>query len=168
MATEHTAEEEKATALHDHFSNYLGFPTCRQNTLNWETLRLQTHDLRDLDNDIIVFEIERAILKMPSEKASRPDGYIGSFFKRCWHIMKLDVIEALQEIFALRLSCWNLLNSVNIVLIPKNEEAQGICEYWPISTKHSMARLLGKVLANRLSPKLDRIISQNQSAFIKG
>jgi hypothetical protein len=161
MGTEHTGEEEKATALHDHFSNHLGFPTCRQNTLNWETLRLQTHDLRDLDNDITESEIERAISEMPSEKAPGLDGYIGGFFKRCWHIVKLDVIEALQEIFALRPGCWNLLNSANIALIPKNEEAQGIgeyrpisiilCEYRPISIMHNMARLLGKVLANILT-----------------
>jgi hypothetical protein len=95
MGTEYTGEEEKAAALHDHFSNHLGFPACRQNTLNWKTLRLQTHDLRDLDNDITETEIEQAISKMPSEKALGPDGYISGFFKRCWHIVKLDVIEAL-------------------------------------------------------------------------
>jgi hypothetical protein len=57
---------------------------------------------------------------------------------------------------------------VNIALIAKTNEAQVIGDYWLISIMHSMARLLGKVLENRLSPHLDHIVSHNQSAFIKG
>jgi hypothetical protein len=33
---------------------------------------------------------------------------------------------------------------------------------------HSMVRILGKVLANRLSPHRDKMVSPSQSAFIKG
>jgi hypothetical protein len=33
---------------------------------------------------------------------------------------------------------------------------------------HSMVRILGKVLANRLSPHRDKMVSPSQRAFIKG
>jgi retron-type reverse transcriptase len=33
---------------------------------------------------------------------------------------------------------------------------------------HSVAKIIGKVLANRLAPHLDSIVSHSQSAFIKG
>jgi hypothetical protein len=33
---------------------------------------------------------------------------------------------------------------------------------------HSMASILEKVLANRLSPHLDKMVSPSHSAFIKG
>jgi hypothetical protein len=78
------------------------------------------------------------------------------------------VVHALQEIFALRGDCWNLLNSVNVALIAKTDEAQVIGDYRPIEIMHNMVRIIGKVLANRLSPHLDRMVSPSQSGFIKG
>ena len=38
----------------------------------------------------------------------------------------------------------------------------------PISVVHSFAKLVTKILANRLASKLDQLVSPNQSAFTKG
>jgi hypothetical protein len=57
---------------------------------------------------------------------------------------------------------------VGIALIPKKEEAQAVTDYRPISVMHSTAKLLCSILAERLAPHLDRIVSKSQSAFIKG
>jgi hypothetical protein len=57
---------------------------------------------------------------------------------------------------------------VGIALIPKKEEAQAVTDYRPISVMHSTAKLLRSILAERLAPHLDRIVSKSQSAFIKG
>jgi hypothetical protein len=100
--------------------------------------------------------------------ALRPDGYIGAFFKHGWNIVKLDVVQALREIFALRGECWNLLNSTDVALIAKTDDAQVIGDHRLISITHNMARILGKVLANRLSPHLDKMEYPSKSAFIKG
>jgi hypothetical protein len=102
------------------------------------------------------------------EKASGPDGYVGLFYKSCWTIIKDDVIAGIREIFALRGNYWNLLNSANVTLLPKKNGAQSIADYRPISVIHSMAKLLGKLLANRLSPLIDGMVSHCQSAFIRG
>jgi hypothetical protein len=53
------------------------------------------------------------------------------------------------------------------VLIPKKENPQRITDYRPISLTHSFAKLITKILANRLGPQLDELISINQSAFIR-
>lgn len=103
----------------------------------------------------------------PSEKAPGPDGYIGGFFKMAWDIIKHDLVAAVQDIFECRAGCWNLLNSANITLIPKREEATTVGDYRPISLMHSIAKILGKILANRLEPHLDSLVSHSQSAFIK-
>jgi predicted NAD-dependent protein-ADP-ribosyltransferase YbiA (DUF1768 family) len=79
------------------------------------------HGLHELDTDVDMEEIHTAILQTAPEKAPGLDGYIGAFFKACWDIVKHDLIAALTEIFELRLGCWNLLNSANIVLIEKKE-----------------------------------------------
>lgn len=52
-----------------------------------------------------------------------------------------------------------LLNSASRVLIPKNEEAIGVGDFRPISLVHSFAKLLTKVLANRLAPRLNNLIA---------
>lgn len=42
-----------------------------------------------------------------------------------------------------------------------------VADYRPISLVHSFAKIISKILANRLAPELSHIISANQSAFLK-
>jgi len=53
------------------------------------------------------------------------------------------------------------------VLIPKTVEAKTLSDYRPISLTSSIAKILSKLLANRLSNSLDLLVSRNQSAFIR-
>jgi mannosylglycoprotein endo-beta-mannosidase len=62
----------------------------------------------------------------------------------------------------------NLLNSANIVLIPKKEGADEVTDYRPISLIHSIAKILSKTLALRLRLHMRTLVTVNQSAFIKG
>ncbi|WVZ97153.1 LOW QUALITY PROTEIN: hypothetical protein U9M48_042708, partial [Paspalum notatum var. saurae] len=41
-------------------------------------------------------------------------------------------------------------------------------DYCPISLVHSFAKLVTKIMANRLAPRLKNLVSPNQSAFVKG
>jgi hypothetical protein len=134
------------------FASHFGQPQPRHQTLNWEALHIPRHDLSHLDADLSESEIDAAIAQLPAEKAPGPDGYIGAFFKQCWSIVKQNVVAAIREIFNLRGECWNLLNSANVALIAKIEEPQAIGDYRPTGIMHNMGKLLGKVLANQLSP----------------
>lgn len=55
-----------------------------------------------------------------------------------------------------------------MVLIPKKEDAIRVGDYRPISLVHSFAKLITKIMANRLAPKLQSLVANNQSAFIRG
>jgi hypothetical protein len=116
-------------------------------------------DLTDLDRDITKEKIKTAVMQLPPEKAPSPDGYIGAFNKKCWHTVKDDVVRAIQDLFALRVNRWNLLNSANITLIAKKDGAQRIVDFRLITVMHSIAKLLGKIIANRLAPRLDQLVS---------
>jgi hypothetical protein len=59
------------------------------------------------------------------------------------------------------------LNSAFICLIPKKDDATGADHFRPISLMHSFAKIITKILANRLAPQLNEMISQNQSAFVR-
>jgi len=47
-----------------------------------------------------------------------------------------------------------LLNSVYITLLPKKDDAASIKDFRPISLVHSFAKLITKLLANRLASRL--------------
>jgi hypothetical protein len=61
------------------------------------------------------------------------------------------------------------LNNAFLKLIPKGEAvASGMKDFRPISLVHSFAKLLAKILAMRLAPKMHDLVDPSQSAFIRG
>jgi mannosylglycoprotein endo-beta-mannosidase len=54
--------------------------------------------------------------------------------------------------FMLNAQGFELLNSANIVLLPKKTEAKRVTNFRPISLIHSIAKMFAKLLANRLAP----------------
>ena len=107
------------------------------------------------------------INQMPSDKAPRPDGYTGAFFKATWDIIKDDIVAAANNFHALRCSSLQMINSANIILLPKKDGAEEITDFRPISLIHSFIKIIAKALALRLAPHMNDIVSTNQSAFIK-
>lgn len=59
------------------------------------------------------------------------------------------------------------INSAHLLLIPKKADAKRVVDYLPISLIHSIAKLVSKLLSNRLAPELNVLVSRAQSAFIK-
>jgi retron-type reverse transcriptase len=72
-----------------------------------------------------------------------------------------------QQLSQLRGGTFNLLNTANIVLLPKKEEASRIGDYRPISLVYSISKIFSKILANKLAPKLQEMVSSSQNAFSK-
>jgi hypothetical protein len=60
-----------------------------------------------------------------------------------------------------------MLNSAYITLIPKKAQADQVKDFRAISVVHSFAKLVTKMLANRLASHLDQMVSPSQSVFIK-
>ncbi|WVZ91565.1 hypothetical protein U9M48_037717 [Paspalum notatum var. saurae] len=142
-------------------------PRLRELTLNWSALAVAHHDLSSLEAPFSLEELKETIFSMPSDKAPGPDGFTGIFFKECWDIIKYDVLEAFHQLHNMNGRDFKFLNSANIVLIPKKPDAMMIGDYRPISLIHSIAKIFSKLLANRLVPFLDSLISKSQSAFIR-
>jgi hypothetical protein len=125
------------------------------------------HNLEELDAPFTHEEIAAVIKEMPPEKSPGPDGYIGIFYKKCWPIIKEDLTQAIFSFYLHRTTKLNLVNEANIVLLTKNQVAATISDYRPISLINSVAKIITKILANRLALKMNELVSGAHNAFIK-
>jgi hypothetical protein len=157
--------DDKAEVLLQHFKGLLGTKATRHCSLDWESLDYTPHDLSDLDAPFSAQEIRDAVFSLPSIKAPGPDGFIGVFFKSCWEIIKADTTAAIIHMSNPRDGCTSLVNSANIVLIPKKSDASSVGDYRLISLIHSLSKVFSKLLANRLAPILPDIVSKCHKAL---
>ena len=96
---------------------------------------------------------------MPPLKAPSPDGMPPLFFQTYWTDIGMDVHQAV-------LSCLNsgsILKSINhtfITLIPKVNNSEKVFDFRPISLCNVIYKIVSKVIANRLKPMLNSIVSE--------
>jgi len=163
-----TSHKDKASVIDDYYENLLGICTAKEHTINLADLGINAQDMSELDLPFTEDEVWRTIQQLPSDKAPRPDGYTGCFYKSCWTIIKEDIMVAISAVWSRKMVNFEALNSAYITLLPKKEGAEQPKDFRPISLVHSFAKLVTKLLANRLAPRLQQIVSPYQSAFIKG
>jgi hypothetical protein len=162
-----TDQNAKEEIVSNHFQSIMGTRVARTHDFNWEELNLPTVDLHSLGDPFTEEEVKNAIDQMPRDKAPSPDGYTGAFFKSCWGIIKEDLMCAILIFGDLNVQNFHWINSTNISLLPKKYGAEEVADYRPISLIHAIARIISKMLAIRLSPCMNDLVSNAQSAFIK-
>ncbi|KAJ9542693.1 hypothetical protein OSB04_029199 [Centaurea solstitialis] len=100
-------------------------------------------------------------------KAPGPDGFTFEFIRKFWTIVGKDFIEAVM--FFESNSLINPgSNSSFITLVSKVNDPLSLLDYRPISLIGCITKVISKVLAERLKGVLDSIVSNSQTAFIKG
>jgi mannosylglycoprotein endo-beta-mannosidase len=139
----------------------------REQDLNWVNLNFGNASMEGIDAPFSEDEVHAAICQLPSDKAPGPNGFTGAFFKKCWPIIKFDVMRAILQFNNLHVANLHWVNSANIVLLPKKEGAEEINDYRPISAIHAIAKIIAKMIASRIAPLMDDLVSNAQSAFIK-
>jgi hypothetical protein len=112
-------------------------------------------------------EVWATVKRIPSDKASGPDGFTGRFYKTCWPIIKGDIMVVISAIWSRKFMGFVVLSTAYITLLPKKVDAVQPKDFRPISLVHSFAKLVTKLLLNRLAAWLQDMVSPNQSAFVK-
>jgi hypothetical protein len=159
--------EDKSLEVQSFFQSTMQHPQPRQVEINYGIFNSQQYNLSSLDMPFTEAEIKKSIDLLLADKALGPDGFMGTFFKSCWDIIKNDVMEAVKAFHDLRCMNLQLINSGNIILLPKKEGAEAVGDFRPISLIHSFVKIINKTLALRLAPHMHEIVSPCQSAFIK-
>ena len=76
-------------------------------------------------------------------------------------------MSAIHRFSDLHAAHFHWLNSADVALIPKKDGAEDIADFRPISLINAIAKIIAKVMSNRLAPHMNDLVSQAQSAFIK-
>ncbi|RVW53000.1 Suppressor of mec-8 and unc-52 protein-like 1 [Vitis vinifera] len=112
-------------------------------------------------------EIFAALMEMNGDKAPGPDGFTVAFWQACWDFAKEEILELFKELYDQK-SFAKSLNATFLVIIPKKGRAEDLGEFRPISLLGGLYKLMAKVLANRLKLVLDKVVSVDQNAFVRG
>jgi hypothetical protein len=112
-------------------------------------------------------EVVEVIMLADGNKCPGPDGFNFSFFTKFWEVLEKEVMRLFEE-FYVSASLPSCFSSYFITLIPKILSPHHVSDFRPISLLGSLYKLLAKVLARRLGNVMNDVISNNQSAFLKG
>ncbi|WVZ92927.1 hypothetical protein U9M48_038957 [Paspalum notatum var. saurae] len=154
--------------LHDHFLRVFATAPARPHGLDLAAIGYVPADLPSIDGPFTEEEVWCAIKELPADRAPRPDGFTGAFYKAAWPVIKGEIMAALHKFFDGRGEGLDKLNNGLIVLFPKKDVAACPRDYRPIAMVHSFGKLVYKILANRLAPLLPGLVSCNQMAFTRG
>nr|CAN68550.1 hypothetical protein VITISV_027787 [Vitis vinifera] len=129
--------------------------------------RLSHAEAEGLEQPFTEVEIHSALMGMNGDKAPGPDGFTVAFWQFCWEFVKEEIVDVFKEFFEEK-SFSKSLNSTFLVLIPKKGGVEDLGDFRPISLLGGVYKLLAKVLANRIKGVLDKVVSPDQNAFVKG
>lgn len=120
-----------------------------------------------LESSINMDEVKNAVWECGSDKAPGPDGYSFAFVKRYWDLLKFSIHEFVSTFLTSKKMPVGS-NSSFITLIPKVSNLIHISDFRHISLIGIHYKIIAKILAIQLSKVVDKIVSHEQSAFIKG
>jgi len=155
-------------AVFSHF--LLHFQKRHEQCPTMEGLNFQKLSAREgavLTRPFSVEEVKAAVWECENYKCPGPDGVSFGFIKDFWDMLKEDVMRFLKE-FHRNGKLTKGINNTFIALIHKVDNPQRLNDFRPISLVGSMYKILAKVLACRLCTVIGSVISDTQSAFIKG
>ncbi|XP_026420461.1 uncharacterized protein LOC113316513 [Papaver somniferum] len=112
-------------------------------------------------------EVKGVVFHLGADSAPGPNGFTGSLYRQCWNIISKDLFNVITNCWAMR-KIPNGINSSFIVLIPKNKKSDAIKDYRPIGLSNLFFKIITKIMATRLGTVLNKLISEEQVAFMKG
>ena len=112
-------------------------------------------------------EIREAAFSINADKAPGPGGFSAGFFHIHWEEIGPDINREVQGFFNGQ-PLPEYINDTHIQLIPKINNRQKVSDYRPIALCNVYYKIYSKFFTRCLQPMMEKLISENQSAFVPG
>ncbi|KAL2225402.1 UNVERIFIED_CONTAM: hypothetical protein Sindi_2965300 [Sesamum indicum] len=168
----HTDLGEVAHEFVSYYQNLLG-GTRRRLSVDIRYLRpWARHCITDEEANQLLLplsadDVKQAVFDIADDKAPGPDGYSSRFFKAAWPVVGEEVTRAVLDFFSTG-KLLKQINSMIFALIPKVHTPMSVNDFRPISCCNVLYKIIAKLLVQKISVLLDKIVSPCQTAFIPG
>ena len=136
--------------------------------LGWyNLLRLNQEEIENINRPITSNEIATAIKNLRTNKSPGPDGFTGEFYQTFREELTPIFLKLFQKI-ADEGTLPSSFYKTTITLKPKPNKGITQKKYQPILLMNIYAKILNKILANRIQKHIKRIIHHDQVEFIPG
>ncbi|KAK3218485.1 hypothetical protein Dsin_012455 [Dipteronia sinensis] len=141
-------DSQVKTEVIRHFQNILGCSThSRHGSRSLRDVidkHISTDQADFMSREVTYDEISEVCFSLHSNKAPRPDGFNAHFFKKTWHIVGDDVINAIQEFFRTGL----LLKELNATILSLVLKANDSIKCNDMASKGEYCPSIPKIILN--------------------
>ncbi|XP_019254951.1 PREDICTED: uncharacterized protein LOC109233517 [Nicotiana attenuata] len=128
---------------------------------------ISSDDNDTLTKDLSMTELKEIAFSMNPTSAAGPNGMNGKFYQACWEVIKENLLKVVL-LFFIGNPMPRYMTNACLALFPKVEFTNSLTEFRPTSLSNFINKIISNVICSRLAPILPKIISANQSGFVKG